>query len=277
MQIKKGGLKMDEHERDNGSNFWKILSWILIGVIIIFGLGYCNPFGKTFNDFKLNKHNIERNHEGLIPGIHDKTNFPQYQSENSDLDKIKPFYTGYPSNRYHVEVHETLSELAYRLHMSIPELKSCNPNLANVKPNEPVDKGNVVSVPENVPQNEYEKEVVRLTNVERQKQGLKPLTASNSALSKSAMAKSNDMSSNNYFSHQSPTYGSPFEQMKTFGITYNYAAENIAQGQKTPSEVVTAWMNSSGHRANILNPNLTQIGVGYASKGSYWTQQFIGK
>ncbi|MEC1749124.1 CAP domain-containing protein [Bacillus mojavensis] len=122
----------------------------------------------------------------------------------------------------------------------------------------------------------YEKKVVELTNAERQKQGLKPLQI-DETLSKSARAKSQDMKDKNYFDHQSPTYGSPFDMMKSFGISYKTAGENIAKGQKTPEEVVKAWMNSEGHRKNILNPNFTHIGVGYVESGSYWTQQFIGK
>lgn len=124
--------------------------------------------------------------------------------------------------------------------------------------------------------NAFEKEVVELTNKERAKQGLKALSV-DSKLSKSARAKSQDMKDKNYFSHTSPTYGSPFDQMKQFGITYKSAGENIAQGQRSPQEVVTAWMNSEGHRANILNKSYTHIGVGYVKSGNYWTQQFIGK
>ncbi|MOA18351.1 Cysteine-rich secretory protein family protein [compost metagenome] len=83
------------------------------------------------------------------------------------------------------------------------------------------------------------------------------------------------MRTNNYFSHTSPTYGSPFDMMKSFGITYNAAGENIAMGQKTPEEVMKAWMNSPGHKANILNANFNYIGVGYDN--NYWVQEFIGK
>jgi uncharacterized protein YkwD len=80
----------------------------------------------------------------------------------------------------------------------------------------------------------------------------------------------------NYFSHTSPTYGSPFDMMKTFGITYHTAGENIAYGYPTPESVVNGWMNSEGHRKNILNSSFTEIGVGYVSNGNYWTQMFIG-
>jgi uncharacterized protein YkwD len=85
------------------------------------------------------------------------------------------------------------------------------------------------------------------------------------------------MAVNHYFSHNSPTYGSPFEMMRKFGISYTAAGENIAKGQRTPQEVVAAWMNSAGHRANILNKNYTHIGVGFEENGYIWTQQFIRK
>ncbi|MGG3561872.1 CAP domain-containing protein [Neobacillus rhizosphaerae] len=122
----------------------------------------------------------------------------------------------------------------------------------------------------------YEQKVVDLTNQERAKNGL-PALKVDLTLSKMARDKSQDMSTNHYFSHTSPAYGSPFDMMKKYGITYRYAGENIAMGQRTPEEVVTAWMNSEGHRKNILSPNFTYIGVGYVADGNYWTQEFIGK
>ncbi len=121
-----------------------------------------------------------------------------------------------------------------------------------------------------------EQQVLTLTNQERAKGGLKPL-ATDAALMDSARAKSADMSKNNYFSHTSPTLGSPFDQMKAKGIQYKAAAENIAMGQKTAAEVVKGWMESPGHRANIMNGNYTHIGIGYDANGNYWTQQFIQK
>ena len=121
----------------------------------------------------------------------------------------------------------------------------------------------------------YEQQVIDLINEIRVKNGLSPLTE-NTALSRCAKAKSQDMHDKRYFSHQSPTYGSPFDMMKQFGITYRTAGENIAMGQSTPQAVVNAWMNSKGHRANILNASFTQIGMGYVADGHYWTQQFIG-
>ncbi|GHI00125.1 CAP domain-containing protein [Neobacillus kokaensis] len=122
----------------------------------------------------------------------------------------------------------------------------------------------------------YEQKVVDLTNQERAKNGL-PSLKIDGELSKMAHEKSRDMSANGYFDHTSPTYGSPFDMMKQYGISYRYAGENIAMGQRTPEEVVKAWMNSEGHRKNILSPNFTHIGVGYVSQGNYWTQEFIGR
>ncbi|RFU66430.1 sporulation protein [Peribacillus saganii] len=122
----------------------------------------------------------------------------------------------------------------------------------------------------------FEKQVVELTNAERAKQGLKALQL-DTELSKVARVKSQDMKDKNYFDHNSPTYGSPFDMMKKFGIQYSSAGENIAQGQTSPQQVVQAWMDSPGHRENIMNSSYTHIGVGHVSSGNYWTQMFIGK
>jgi len=122
----------------------------------------------------------------------------------------------------------------------------------------------------------FEQQVVDLTNQERAKQGLPALTL-DTELSKVAKEKSLDMKKGGYFSHTSPNYGSPFDMMKEFGITYRSAGENIAMGQSTPEEVVNAWMNSEGHRKNILSSSFTHIGVGHVAEGNYWTQMFIGK
>jgi uncharacterized YkwD family protein len=123
---------------------------------------------------------------------------------------------------------------------------------------------------------QFVQQVIDLTNAQRSKNGLPALKA-DSQLNGVAQKKSVDMAQNNYFSHTSPTYGSPFDMMRDFGVTYRSAGENIAQGQRTPQEVVTAWMNSEGHRKNILSANFTHIGVGYEKSGNHWTQMFIGK
>nr|WP_084375030.1 CAP domain-containing protein [Neobacillus soli] len=123
---------------------------------------------------------------------------------------------------------------------------------------------------------QYVQQVIDLTNAERGKNGLPALKA-DTQLNGVAQKKSLDMEQKHYFSHTSPTYGSPFDMMRDFGVTYKSAGENIAQGQRTPQEVVTAWMNSEGHRKNILSSNFTHIGVGFEDTGKHWTQMFIGK
>ncbi|XID92866.1 CAP domain-containing protein [Paenibacillaceae bacterium WGS1546] len=119
----------------------------------------------------------------------------------------------------------------------------------------------------------YASQVVDIVNQERAKAGLSPLQASNPTLTKMALDKAKDMYHNNYFDHNSPTYGSPFDMMKQYGINYRYAGENIAKGQRTPQEVMNAWMNSPGHKKNILSPNFTTIGVAYYN--GVWVQAFM--
>ncbi|MFC7322639.1 CAP domain-containing protein [Halobacillus campisalis] len=133
---------------------------------------------------------------------------------------------------------------------------------------EQADEGSEVSA--------FEQQVVELTNEERAKQGLQPLEL-DTELSAVAKDKSLDMQQNNYFSHNSPTYGSPFDMMNAYGIDYTTAGENIAMGQTSPEQVVQGWMNSQGHRENIMNSSFTHIGVGHAEDGNYWTQMFIAK
>lgn len=116
-------------------------------------------------------------------------------------------------------------------------------------------------------------QVLAETNVYRTQNGLTPFKTLE-ALTGTAQDKAEDMATNRYFSHTSPNLGSPFDQMKAAGISYKRAAENIAMGQRSAKEVVDAWMKSPGHRANILNPQLTHMGVGYDAKGHYWVQQF---
>ncbi|OMF22734.1 SCP-like extracellular [Paenibacillus sp. FSL H8-0548] len=122
-------------------------------------------------------------------------------------------------------------------------------------------------------QTQFEQQVLDLVNQERSKVGLKSLVM-NSELSNMAMVKAKDMHDNNYFDHNSPRYGSPFDMMKEFGIEYSSAGENIAKGQQSPTQVMNDWMNSPGHRANILKDSFTQIGIAYYN--GEWVQEFIG-
>jgi len=118
-----------------------------------------------------------------------------------------------------------------------------------------------------------EQKLINLINGERTKMGLNPLKV-DYELSRVARIKSEDMRTNNYFSHTSPTYGSPFQMMKDFGINYRGAGENIARTSSV-DRAHTGFMNSEGHRNNILNANFTHIGVGIS--GNYYTEMFISK
>ncbi len=129
-----------------------------------------------------------------------------------------------------------------------------------------VDKGNTTL-------NNYAKEVLRLVNVERMKAGLKPLTT-NSTISKAANKRAKEIVKS--FSHTRPNKTPFYTVFKEYKLSYKAAGENIAYGQKSPKEVVTTWMKSSGHRANILSKKFGKIGVGVYKSGGrlYWTQIF---
>ncbi len=118
-------------------------------------------------------------------------------------------------------------------------------------------------------------QILSLVNSERAAAGLSALTL-DSSLTNAAMLKAQDMADNNYFSHTSPTYGTPFQMLQTLGISYKSAGENIAKGQKSAEAVMTAWMNSEGHKANILSSSYGKLGVGYVSQNgtTYWVQIF---
>ncbi|MBC5746674.1 SafA/ExsA family spore coat assembly protein [Dysosmobacter sp. NSJ-60] len=168
---------------------------------------------------------------------------------------------------------DTMWKLAVRYQAGTSEIIQANPQVSNP---DLIYPGQVLNIPQ-ISQSvlSYESEVIRLVNEVRRENGLKALTA-NWELSRVARYKSQDMLNKGYFSHTSPTYGTPFQMIKAFGLSFRTAGENIARGYPTPQAVVNGWMNSSGHRANILNASYTQIGVGYVAQGNYWTQMFIG-
>jgi len=177
------------------------------------------------------------------------------------------------ADTYTVKSGDSMWKIAVKYQIGLREIIGANPQIKNpslIYPGQSLSIPNIDSV------KTVEREVIRLCNIERQKAGLAPLTE-NWELSRVARDKSMDMAQKNYFSHTSPTYGSPFDMMKAYGISYRSAGENIAKGQTTAQQVVNSWMNSSGHRANILSSSFTQIGVGYYASGHYWTQMFISK
>ena len=168
---------------------------------------------------------------------------------------------------------DTMWKLAVQYQVGTSESIASNPQVSNP---DLIYPGQILTIPEeDAAVTQYEQEVIRLVNEIRAQNGLSALTY-NWELSRVARYKSQDMVDNRYFSHTSPTYGTPFQMIRSFGLSYRSAGENIAYGQRTPQAVVNAWMNSSGHRANILSSSYTQIGVGYVANGHYWTQMFIG-
>ncbi|MCP8615303.1 SafA/ExsA family spore coat assembly protein [Salirhabdus salicampi] len=180
------------------------------------------------------------------------------------------------TDTYTVQRGDTLWKISKRYEIGLSEIINANPQFENPNLIYPGDK---VTIPLSKGTKSVEKRVAEITNQYRAENGLKPLQF-DWQLARVARYKSADMRDKGYFSHNSPTYGSPFEMMKSFNISYQKAAENIAAGQRTPEEVVRSWMNSPGHRKNILDPEMTHIGVGYAKGGSYghyWTQMFIKK
>ena len=172
---------------------------------------------------------------------------------------------------------DTMWKIAVKYQAGCQEIIDANPQVSNPNLIYPGQKLNIPT--KSTEETTTEQEILKLVNAERSKQGLSPLTL-NWELSRVAKFKSEDMRDNNYFSHNSPTYGTHFQMMKSFGISYKSAGENIAAGQQSSAEVMQSWMNSSGHKANILSKNYTQLGVGKATGGSYgtyWTQMFISK
>lgn len=134
--------------------------------------------------------------------------------------------------------------------------------------------GDTENKPEDNANLSFAKQVVELVNKERAKAGVSPLTI-DTGLESAALVRTKEIQTS--FSHTRPNGSSFATAIKEAGISYRRSGENIAWGQRTPEAVVNAWMNSDGHRANILNPNFGRIGVGYLTNASgtpYWVQLF---
>ncbi|PZO35894.1 MAG: CAP domain-containing protein [Pseudanabaena frigida] len=131
---------------------------------------------------------------------------------------------------------------------------------------------------QNISNTSFETELLKLTNQERRKAGLAPLRLS-SQLSRAAQLHSTDMANNNYFSHTGRNGSSMADRTKATGYKYSFLGENLAAGRSTPEGTIRQWMNSAGHRANILNNKFTEIGFGYTYTPNspyrhYWVQVF---
>ena len=178
------------------------------------------------------------------------------------------------SGTHTVAYGDTMWKIAVRYQIGVSELIKANPQIKNPALIYPGQKINIPSIDD---VKALEQQVIKLVNQQRANYGL-PALKGNWEVSRVARYKSQDMINKGYFSHTSPTYGSPFKMMESFGIKFSAAGENIAYGQRTPQDVMNDWMNSPGHRANILSPSYNQIGVGVAKKANgtyYWTQMFI--
>ncbi|MDC3415471.1 SafA/ExsA family spore coat assembly protein [Aquibacillus salsiterrae] len=179
----------------------------------------------------------------------------------------------FAASTYIVQPGDSMWKISVKYKIGLSEIIDANPQIKNPRLIYPKQKLTIPNIDEI---KSIENQVIKLTNQERAKYGL-PALKQDWQLSRVARYKSQDMRDKGYFSHTSPTYGSPFTMMTNFGINYTSAAENLARGQQTPQEVVSGWMKSEGHRKNILSPKYTHIGVGYVKNGNYWTQMFIKK
>ena len=177
------------------------------------------------------------------------------------------------NDTYIVQRGDSLWKIAVKYQIGVSEIIAANKQIPNPDMIYPMQKINIPNIDQT---KGVEQQVLTLVNQERSKAGLKPLTM-DWELQRVARVKACDMAEKGYFSHTSPTYGSPFDMMKQFGISYRSAGENIAEGQRNPSEVMQAWMNSQGHRENILKNDYTHLGVGYCQTGNHWVQMFISK
>lgn len=174
---------------------------------------------------------------------------------------------------YTLKSDESICKIAVKHETGINEILASNSQLITLNMTYS-DQKPAISATSSI--KSFEDEVVKLVNKERSRRGLQTLQA-NWEIARVARYKSQDMINKRYFSHISPTYGSPFKMMESFGIRFSAAGENIAYGQNTPARVMNAWMNSPGHRANILSRTYSRIGVGLAKNKygvCYWTQLF---
>jgi uncharacterized protein YkwD len=153
---------------------------------------------------------------------------------------------------------------------------SGSPNAPTASPTPAVPAPAITTAKPPAGNTSYESQVVTLVNQERAKAGCGALTV-DSRLTAAARGHSQDMAVRNYFDHNTPEGVTPWTRITNAGYHFSAAAENIAEGQITPTSVMDAWMNSPGHRANILNCSLKNIGVGLAYNARhtpYWTQDF---
>ena len=152
-----------------------------------------------------------------------------------------------PTYNYVVKSGDSLWKIAQANETGISELVMLNPQISDPAL---IYTGSVLKIPDIREIKNIENNVIKLVNAERQKRGIAPLR-SNWQLSRVARYKSQDMRDKKYFSHTSPTFGSPFVMIRNFGISFTAAGENIAMGQTTAEQVMNSWMNSKSLRIGI--------------------------
>lgn len=210
---------------------------------------------------------------------------------NTCMEYVEKAYSeGKISDDRYNRVKEYLTEKIEKLENENTQTSKPDTDTENQTPKPDTDAGNQTSKPDtgtdtnkpvettNQGISEKEQQMVNLVNEARRENGLKPLIV-DTKLTELARLKSKDMIDNNYFSHNSPTYGSPFDMLKNFGVSYLSAGENIA-GNQTVERAHESLMNSPGHRRNILSSDYTHIGIGIQDGGKYgtmFTQMFIKK
>jgi len=248
------------------------LKYIFIFVIILFSLLF------TENSFAMQHYQTVGTSTGLVtattlnvrqgPGINFKTITQVYKNEYIRIfAKIGDWYVIQTNSDYLGAVSSKYIKLIY-------------PNTNNNSGSNSSGSSNSGSGSNTTTSslNANEQEVFNLINAKRTANGLSVLKV-DSEVQRVARIKAQDMVDNNYFSHTSPIYGSPFDMLKSFGISYKAAAENIA-GNSSNSAAVNAWMNSSGHKANILNGNYNYTGIAVVKSSKYgyvYVQMFIKK
>jgi uncharacterized protein YkwD len=201
-------------------------------------------------------------------------------SKNAATASESITYSGLDAGQYYVRVGQAVKgeNTNYNLSFSTKLISDASTEVSSA----PIPQA---ASPEPIPAsptNSYIQQVLNLTNVERTKSGLQPLRL-NDKLNQSAQAHSQDMAIADYFSHTGANGSNAGDRAASAGYYYSSLGENIAAGYITPQEVVQGWMNSPGHRANIMNAGYQELGVGYyylandtgnVNYNYYWTQEF---
>lgn len=216
-------------------------------------------------------------------GVDDNTPVLQTQTKNSTLDVINKVGDCYavklPDNKVgFVPQEECKPIIAEDKEPAAPPAAQGSAPQGTTTPQGPTTPKTPTAQTNTGSLSAFEQEMVKLVNQARAQNNV-PALKIDTSLANVARTKSQDMMDNNYFSHNSPKYGSPFDMMKSFGIKYVQAGENIA-GNQTVTAAHNALMNSPGHRKNILSPDFTHIGIGITKGGPYgnmFTQMFISK